>query len=283
MNDMRKLMEAVEQIGEAPVLVGIENDEVEEHLDAAAKALAKDAVLQASGVWDEEGRDEGGYDTGAKTGKEYVSIAAPRFLDNEYKGSIMAAFQNSFDNYVQHFLEYVNESAEVDEARQGGKTEHSGAKKGKGAYYGRKKEAKRDSNKNRRKAGKSQSREITEVTTEDGTTYSLGTVQVTVFDDEITLKHGFNQQLFLSREEWSDFIRGVAHNRLGESEELGEDNFYGGGHLKTAGPREATVSLHELMDEGVLDARTVADAALNYMSEAEVEDMASDNSFFGDE
>ena len=171
----------------------------------------------------------------------------------------------------------------IDEAIQGGKTEHSGAKKGKGAYYGRKKEAKRDSNKNRRKAGKSQSREITEVTTEDGTTYSLGTVEVTVFDDEVTLKHGFNQQLFLSREEFSDFIRGVAHNRLGESEELGEDNFYGGGHLKTAGPRESTVALHELMDEGILDARTVADACLNYMSESEVDDMASDNSFFGDE
>jgi hypothetical protein len=37
------------------------------------------------------------------------------------------------------------------------------------------------------------------------------------------------------------------------------------------------------MDEGILDARTVADACLNYMSEAEVDDMASDNSFFGDE
>jgi len=42
----------------------------------------------------------------------------------------------------------------VEEAYQGGKTEHSGAKKGKGAFYGRKKEAKRDSNKNRRQADK---------------------------------------------------------------------------------------------------------------------------------
>jgi len=171
----------------------------------------------------------------------------------------------------------------IEEANQGGKTEHSGAKKGKGAYYGRKKEAKRDSNKNRRKADKAQTKEISEVTTEDGTTYSLGTVEVTVFDDEITLKHGFNQQLFLSREEWSDFIRGVAHNRLGEGidEEWGIDQ--DGESYNVRGPREATVALHELMDEGILDARTVADACLNYMPESEVEDMASDNSFFGDE
>ena len=38
----------------------------------------------------------------------------------------------------------------IEEANQGGKTEHSGAKKGEGAYYGRKKDAKKDSNKNRR-------------------------------------------------------------------------------------------------------------------------------------
>ena len=47
--------------------------------------------------------------------------------------------------------------------------------------------------------------------------------------------------------------------------------------------REATISLHELMDEGILDPRSVADACLRYMSEQEVEDMANDNSFFGDE
>lgn len=111
MNEMRKLMEAIERLNEANIL-SVENDEVEKHLDAAAKALAKDAVLQASGVWDEEGRDEGGYDTGAKSGKEYVSIAAPRFLDDEYKSSIMNSFENSFDNYVQHFLEYVGESVD---------------------------------------------------------------------------------------------------------------------------------------------------------------------------
>lgn len=34
------------------------------------------------------------------------------------------------------------------------KTEHNGSKKGKGSFYGRKKDAKRLSNKARRKAGK---------------------------------------------------------------------------------------------------------------------------------
>ncbi len=50
----------------------------------------------------------------------------------------------------------------------------------------------------------------------------------------------------------------------------------------TGGPREATRALHELMDEGMLDARTVADACLSYMSEAEVADMADSNYFFGE-
>ncbi len=44
----------------------------------------------------------------------------------------------------------------IEEANQGGKTEHSGAKKGEGAYYGRKKDAKKDSNKNRRTADKTE-------------------------------------------------------------------------------------------------------------------------------
>lgn len=47
---------------------------------------------------------------------------------------------------------------EIDEARQDGKTEHSGAKKGKGAYYGRKQDAKKDSKKQRRAADKNSAR-----------------------------------------------------------------------------------------------------------------------------
>ena len=49
---------------------------------------------------------------------------------------------------------YKLEGSELEEAKQSGKTEHSGAKKGKGAYWGRKKDAKDDSNKARRAADK---------------------------------------------------------------------------------------------------------------------------------
>jgi len=55
----------------------------------------------------------------------------------------------------------------IKEANQGGKTEHSGAKKGKGAYYGRKKDAKQDSRKNRRKADKAATKQINEYGSND--------------------------------------------------------------------------------------------------------------------
>lgn len=44
--------------------------------------------------------------------------------------------------------------------------------------------------------------------------------------------------------------------------------------------REITNQVHDLMDEGVLDPRVVADAALKYMSENDVRDMAQANEFF---
>ena len=48
--------------------------------------------------------------------------------------------------------------------------------------------------------------------------------------------------------------------------------------------RENTISLLQLMDEGVMDPRTVADAALSYMSESEVTDMIRANDWgFADE
>lgn len=102
-------MEAVENLDETPTL-DIANAEVEQYISDAAKALAKDAVLQASGVWDEEGDGEGRFKTGAQSGKEYISIAAPRFLDDEYKGAIMREFEKEFNEHVAYFLEYVNEN-----------------------------------------------------------------------------------------------------------------------------------------------------------------------------
>ena len=55
----------------------------------------------------------------------------------------------------------------IEEANQGGKTEHSGAKKGKGAYYGRKKDAKQDSKKNRRNADKAETKQLNEYGSND--------------------------------------------------------------------------------------------------------------------
>lgn len=44
-------------------------------------------------------------------------------------------------------------------------------------------------------------------------------------------------------------------------------------------PRQATNSLLDLVDEGVLDARTVLQSALCYMSEAEVADLVHQEGF----
>lgn len=109
MNDIRKLIETIEE-----ALQGTANDEVSAHLEAAAKALAKDAVQQAAGVWEEEGDGEGKFKTGATTGREYVRIAAPRFLDKEVKNAVMTEFTEYFHEYVEYFLEYVDAGAEPD-------------------------------------------------------------------------------------------------------------------------------------------------------------------------
>lgn len=48
-------------------------------------------------------------------------------------------------------------------------------------------------------------------------------------------------------------------------------------------PRYHTNHILELMDEGVLDVQTVVMAALNYLSDSEVKEMAELNQFFDDE
>jgi hypothetical protein len=48
------------------------------------------------------------------------------------------------------------------------------------------------------------------------------------------------------------------------------------GYWASPHPREVTNKIHEMMDEGLLDPRTVAEAALGYMSEAEVSGLADD-------
>lgn len=47
--------------------------------------------------------------------------------------------------------------------------------------------------------------------------------------------------------------------------------------------REATNRILEMVEEGILDKDTVIMAALKYMSEDEVKDMAHHNGFFEDE
>ena len=49
------------------------------------------------------------------------------------------------------------------------------------------------------------------------------------------------------------------------------------------GTRDATNRIYDMMDEGVLDVKTVVTACLQYMSEDEVADMAQANDFFYDE
>lgn len=45
------------------------------------------------------------------------------------------------------------------------------------------------------------------------------------------------------------------------------------------GARKSTTKLHQMMDAGELDPRTVANACLEYMSEDEVNDMAENEEF----
>jgi hypothetical protein len=47
--------------------------------------------------------------------------------------------------------------------------------------------------------------------------------------------------------------------------------------------RKVTNQLLELIEEGILDAQTVLEACLQYMSEADVADMAHDNEFLEEE
>lgn len=84
--------------------------------------------------------------------------------------------------------------------------------------------------------------------------------------------------------EHAEICLGIADDELEEGGEIGEA--FGDDpdpYSSERSAREATISLHQLMDEGILDARAVADAALRYMSEADVADMAETEGFFGEE
>ncbi len=88
-----------------PVSPDLANADVENFIEKAAMALAKDAIVQAAGVYDEEGPGEGKFATGAKSRDEYVRIAAHRFLDKDYKKAILVNFQQQFSEYVDYWLD----------------------------------------------------------------------------------------------------------------------------------------------------------------------------------
>lgn len=87
-----------------PVSADLANADVENHIERAAMALAKDAIVQAAGVYDEEGPGKGKFATGAQSQDEYVRIAAVRFLDKDYKKAILVNFQQQFEEYVDYWL-----------------------------------------------------------------------------------------------------------------------------------------------------------------------------------
>ena len=87
-----------------PVSTDLANPDVERYIESAAAALAKDAIVQAAGVYDEEGPGEGKFATGAQSQDEYVRIAAARFLDKDYKKAIIVNFQQQFDEYIEFWL-----------------------------------------------------------------------------------------------------------------------------------------------------------------------------------
>jgi hypothetical protein len=180
MNEMRKLMEAVERLNEYLVRRGdkfdallslnvyedILDDANENFLDFHGDARWQRVVNNYKGHALEQAKQIKAY---AAKGRTLTDAEAAYAEETWYDGS--DAYDNVedavewlpeiFDAQLEAVEEILHGNIEgMHEANQGGKTEHSGAKKGKGAYYGRKKEAKRDSNKNRRNADKAQINEM---------------------------------------------------------------------------------------------------------------------------
>ena len=80
---------------------------------------------------------------------------------------------------------------------------------------------------------------------------------------------GEGEAKFAGEQCW-EWVKGELHGMLDFQPESVEEGVFDGS------PRAATNKVHELMDDGVLDPRMVADACLAYMSEAEVADLAND-------
>jgi hypothetical protein len=114
MNEIRKLMEALETINDdmwphdkpfpkkPPVSPGLDTGpgQMEAYLEASAQWLAQEAIELAGEVYDEEGPGKGKFATGATTREEYIAYAAPRFLTKDYKKEVIVAFQTAFDEAI---------------------------------------------------------------------------------------------------------------------------------------------------------------------------------------
>jgi len=148
MNEMRKLMEAVENLTEVKV-----------NYDSWKTAVPKNlneyhiAILQL--MSDGQSRQRATMIRQA-TGLDANPISSGGFagwnkLDYDlYKKGLLDVVDIRGGQKIFQINAHGLKALKLTEAHQGGKTEHSGAKHGKGAYYGRKKDAKKDSNKNRR-------------------------------------------------------------------------------------------------------------------------------------
>ena len=67
--------------------------------------------------------------------------------------------------------------------------------------------------------------------------------------------------------------------KLNEAKQILEENEY----ILTEGVREATNRIYELCDNGTLSWEQVGQAALQYMSEDDVADMARSNEWFSED
>lgn len=114
----------------------------------------------------------------------------------------------------------------VDEAHQAKKTEHGGAKKGKGAYYGKKKDAKKQSSKLRRKQGKEESgiNEIFDELQEQGTVSDPGDELIAKMKQEVIdlVKQDTGKEL--SRKAVREVLDTIISNGVIEAERMGYES-----------------------------------------------------------
>ena len=113
--DKKRLLELAGVVTEKSPTYGVANSKVEDMLEKIAATLATEAKELAGEVYDEEGAGR----SGAKSKKEYVVWAVKRFLDNEYKRSIIKHLADSYKEAITEDLSsgmaggYINQMADI--------------------------------------------------------------------------------------------------------------------------------------------------------------------------